>query len=270
MQDQNKWEKQGFGKAPFICVGMFQMPNKETATMQDYQALPRMSRGGCGSCYVCGTGIVYNYIVKDADGETFVVGCDCVNHTHDTVLIKQVRDARKQHRDEKRIRERKAEREARQAQWDIERAAFREELMKLYGDLFEKAAKLKLEYVDSIISSCKHYGNISEKQLNAITNAVERAEREAARKNEFFGEVKQRVTVELKVDRWIHIRCATWDRAELWLVIMRDSEGRTFTYMGNSDSIPDEGETAKIKFTIKEHTVYNGVNQTVIQRPAKV
>lgn len=266
----HKLEDAGLGIGPFRCIDMFQMPNKETATMQDYQALPKVTRGGAGCCLICGTGLVYNYIIRDAIGDTFIVGCDCLEKINDVVLTKEMRAVRREKRDAAKIKQRAEERAARQAQWDIERAANRAELMKLYGELFERAAKVKSEFVDSVISTCKHYGNISEKQIAVIQSAIDRHEIESKRKNEFFGTVKARIVHELTVDKWIHLREATWNRASLWLCLMRDSEGRTFTYLGNCDAIPGEGETAKLKFTIKEHQIYNNVCQTVIQRPAKV
>ncbi len=99
----NKWESIGLGKAPFRCVGMFKMPSKETATMADYAALPKGY--GAGSCAVCGTGLVYNYMIHSADGRKFVVGCDCVFKTGDTVTTEAVRkirsEAKAKARDEK-------------------------------------------------------------------------------------------------------------------------------------------------------------------------
>ena len=43
-------------------------------------------------------------------------------------------------------------------------------------------------------------------------------------------------------------------------------QGNVITYKGNS-SIGDKGDTNTIKATIKEHTIYNDIQQTIIQRP---
>lgn len=260
--EQNRWEAAGFGKAPFSCIGMFTMPNKETATMSDYAALPR----GAGSCAICGTGLHYNYIVRDAEGKTFIAGCDCINRMGDTVTMKEAKTARRAQRDAVAIAARKAEREAREAQRAIDRA----ELIKTHGDLFDRADALKLEWVDSIIASCTTWGNISDKQKAALENAITRAEEEAARTNEFFGEVGKRITRELKVDRWITIFHGDYFRASQYLVLMRDEDGRTFVYKGAGACLPRAGDTVKMKMTITAHEDYNGVKQTFIARPALV
>ena len=262
----NKWEAQGFGSAPFVCIGMFQMPNKETATMQDYQALPRMTRGGAGSCHVCGTGIVYNYMIRDARGDTFVVGCDCVGKTGDEILKRQMKEAKRTYRNAEQIAAALKAREEREAARKIAAEAIKVQ----YGDLFDRADALNQPWIDDIIGSCLKWGSISEKQIAALENAIERDAIEKARKNEFFGAVGERVQLTLTVDRTIKIREANYMMGACYLIIMRDAEGRTFTYIGNSNVIPGDGETVTIKAGIKEHTVYEGVNQTVIQRPTEV
>lgn len=60
------FEVSGCGKAPFHFVGYFY---------------------GGGTCDHCGTGIVHNYAVRDAEGKEFKVGCVCIDKTGDYGLI---------------------------------------------------------------------------------------------------------------------------------------------------------------------------------------
>lgn len=266
----HKLEAAGFGIGPFRCIDMFQMPNKETATYQDYCSLPKVTRGGAGSCRICGTGLVYNYIIRDAVGDTFIVGCDCLEKINDVVLTKEMRAVRREKRDAAKIKERAEQRAIRQAQWEIERKEGREALIAQHGEMFDKARALGQEWLSSIVESVLHYGRMSERQQAAIMGAIERAEEIAARKNEFFGEIKKRVTITVTVQRWITLFHGDYYNPTKYLVIMLDSEGRTFKYVGTGSCIPAEGEEITMKCTITEHEEYQGVKQTTINRPARV
>ena len=57
----HRFELAGLGKAPFTYTGMDQSDGS--------------------SCDYCGTGIVYQFWCKSADGKAFKVGCDCI-HKH--------------------------------------------------------------------------------------------------------------------------------------------------------------------------------------------
>ena len=50
---------------------------------------------------------------------------------------------------------------------------------------------------------------------------------------------------------------------------MSDAEGRQFTWKTTSRTL-EEGKTMRIKATIKEHTEYNGIKQTVLTRLKEV
>jgi len=54
-----------------------------------------------------------------------------------------------------------------------------------------------------------------------------------------------------------------------FLTIARTGDGDVVTYKGRSN-IGNKGETVTVEAMIKDHTVYNGVQQTVIQRPKLV
>lgn len=87
------FEAAGLGKAPFRCIGEIE---------KTYQACPGAPIQVGGSCDYCGTGIRYQYIIKDATGRTFKVGSECVRKTKDAGLIKQFKtlpEVRKRNRD---------------------------------------------------------------------------------------------------------------------------------------------------------------------------
>ena len=73
------FERAGLGKAPFKLVHVYECVFKP---FPDAPARP--GRG----CSFCGTGIMTAYELKSADGKYFVVGCNCVEKTGDTGLIK--------------------------------------------------------------------------------------------------------------------------------------------------------------------------------------
>lgn len=83
--------------------------------------------------------------------------------------------------------------------------------------------------------------------------------------NEWFGNEKERHDLELKL---VFIRAFGGNYYEdtTYLYCLRDADGRTFTTWTSRDGLIEEGKTAKVKATIKEHTEYNGTKQTVLTR----
>lgn len=51
-----------------------------------------------------------------------------------------------------------------------------------------------------------------------------------------------------------------------YIHICTDANGNAFCYKGSSE-LGEVGDTVRVKATVKEHTAYNGVAQTVINRP---
>lgn len=88
------------------------------------------------------------------------------------------------------------------------------------------------------------------------------------RKNEFFGNVGERIELVLK-----YIRSVTFDTmyGPKTIITFRDLEGRTFSWGGTGGAISEilncEPDTEiRVKGTIKEHSVYKDTNQTVLTR----
>lgn len=103
---RHAFERAGLGLAPFKCIGEIE---------KTYQACPGAPIQVGGSCDYCGTGIRYQYIIKDRTGHTFKVGSECVRKTGDAGLIKQFKnlpEVRKRARDK-----RAAKDETNKAEW---------------------------------------------------------------------------------------------------------------------------------------------------------
>lgn len=112
------FEASGMGRGPYRFVGVAHIPGPSLAEANPdaynaaLRALPRDLVGGCGTCSNCGMAIMNIYIVADADGKRYGVGCDCVEKTGDACLSKPVLIAKA-----------KLERDARRAKADARRLA---------------------------------------------------------------------------------------------------------------------------------------------------
>jgi hypothetical protein len=77
------FEKAGLGMAPFRCLGAEHRVGPIRTTLPDGIVMEVGSPGQpMGTCAYCGTGIANCYIIRSADGKTFIVGSDCVAKTY--------------------------------------------------------------------------------------------------------------------------------------------------------------------------------------------
>lgn len=104
----------------------------------------------------------------------------------------------------------------------------------------------------------------SERQIELVKGEI--AKRAANASSEFVGVVGDKVTLSLKIERIISLDGA-YGRS--YMTIARTDDGSVVVYRGNVD-LGQKGEQVKIMATIKEHTYYQGVKQTIINRPKKV
>ena len=54
-----------------------------------------------------------------------------------------------------------------------------------------------------------------------------------------------------------------------WINVMRDADGNVIAYKGSA-CLGQKGDTFKVKGTVKDHALYKGTKQTVINRPKVV
>ncbi len=83
-------------------------------------------------------------------------------------------------------------------------------------------------------------------------------------KSNFVGTLKQREDFTLTLT---FRKGFDGDFGTSWLNSLKDAQGNVFTYWGASLLDVEVNDTVTVKATVKEHKEYQGVNQTVIQRP---
>lgn len=130
------WQDRGdLGKAPYRCIGMFSYPAPpENGNVDAYNYALRIASEtkralkveGGGICEVCGQSLMNNFVVQSADGKRFVVGCDCVTKTGDSMLITEVQAKERARKRELRREKARIEREAKQQAFNLEMQAQRE------------------------------------------------------------------------------------------------------------------------------------------------
>lgn len=259
------FEKAGFGKAPFSC----------THVSENVFALPDGTSKAGGCCDYCGTGIRWEFWIKSstAGARQFKVGCDCVVKTgwsiegFEKVRVDHTR-ARRQAGAQKRRDDRKAQLAAELAQRNAERQeatqAWRAANSALVARLM--AYDGNNDFLRSMVYNLSQWGQLTARQVEAIESCFAVIDRiEAARANsKHIGSVGDKVTLTITVERIVVLKSEFY--GDNYITIARDEQGNAITYKGRSD-IGGKGETLTIKASIKEHTVYNGTQQTIIQRP---
>ena len=261
------FEKAGLGKAPFSCTGV----------SENVFALPDGTNKAGGCCDYCGTGIRWEFWIKGsiAGAKQFKVGCDCVAKTG--WGIDRFLEVRAEHTRARRQAGAQKRRESRQAQLAAERAqkaterleatqAWRDANSALVTRLAAYAGTN--EFLLSANQNIVQWGKLTDRQVEAVESCFTVIDRqEFARANsQFIGEVGDKVTMTITVERIIVLKSEFY--GDNYITIAHDESGNVITYKGRSD-IGSKGDIVIIKATVKEHTVYNGVKQTVVQRPTK-
>jgi hypothetical protein len=258
------FEKAGLGQAPFRCVGVtenvFMLPGGESKA------------GGC--CDYCYTGIRYEFHIESADDKHFKVGCDCVRKTG---MVAGFREVRAKHAREKRQAGAAIRREARQAEWAAQRAQMAADRRAAFDAAYPGLSDQLLayegtnEFINNMRGGLIAWGGLTERQAEAAQTALTRlAQQEVAKvTSKWFGAIGDKVTLTLTVNRVINMSYGTYPTIVSFLYLCTDEHGNAVNYKGNS-AVFDNADTVTVKATIKEHTEYNGVMQTVIQRPKLV
>lgn len=93
-------------------------------------------------------------------------------------------------------------------------------------------------------------------------NTLKKKEKEAT-SSEFFGKIKKRDVFDLVVDKIIayagYIGLS-------YLHIMHDTDGNKAIWFASSKSKFEEGSKIKVKATVKNHQVRDGIKQTILTR----
>ena len=258
------FEKSGLGKAPFSCTHV---------TEKVWDNGDGTTKAG-GFCDYCGTGIRWEFWIKGsiAGAKQFKVGCDCVAKTGWD--IEGFEKVRADHTRARRQAGAKARREALLAKQAIEREQAQAERLvaseQWRTEHAEVCARLAAyEGENSFLFNVKHtlalFGKLSDRQLEAVESCFAVLDRkETARAHsKHFGAQGDKVTLTVTVDRIVAID-SLYGRT--YLNICRTDDGNVVTYKGKT-GIASQGETATVTCKIKYHTEFDGICQTVIERP---
>lgn len=124
--------------------------------------------------------------------------------------------------------------------------------------------------------SLREWGGLTEKQTELVRKALARAEERLAKAAErraerlasdratsgHVGTVGARIELTLRCEKVFSFDSIY---GTTFINICRDEAGNVIVYKGSNGF--DEGETLRVKATIKEHGDRNGVAQTIISRP---
>lgn len=99
-----------------------------------------------------------------------------------------------------------------------------------------------------------------------VREAEKKAEQVAEQNSEYIGEIGDRITFDVASTKIV----TSWetDYGMMWLVKFVSVEGNVFMWRASSiNNLPDDFELIKkITGTVKDHTEYNGIKQTFINR----
>jgi hypothetical protein len=129
------------------------------------------------------------------------------------------------------------------------------------------------EFAKSLMASYEERGTLSPAQLNAGRSMLAKQKEKAAAKvaarnapatsGRHLSTIGQRETFTLTINKLMEMEGMY---GTSYLHICADANGNSVVYKGTSE-LGKQGETVTVKATIKEHTAYNGVAQTTINRP---
>jgi len=129
------------------------------------------------------------------------------------------------------------------------------------------------EFAKSLSASYEDRGTLSPAQLNAGRSMLAKAKAKAAAKIEarnapatigrHVSTVGQREVFTLTINKLMELEGMY---GISYIHIMTDENGNTFVYKGSKE-LGEVGDTVTMKATVKEHGAYNGLAQTIINRP---
>jgi hypothetical protein len=262
MSAVHPFTRAGFGPAPFRCIGVrenrFEMPGG------------RWKPGG--NCHYCSTGILYEYVIRNAAGREFIVGSDCVKKTH--AEVEGFREQRLQLNRTKRERLTAARRAERQARWEATRverlAVFRADPANAEILAWLGVEDQEHSFRSSIRAGLERYGDLTERQREAVMQAIAREAAAARRRasSAWIGEIGRKLEGEFVITL---VRSWEsnfgWPRKTVYLSVLQQGDN-VLVYKGNP--LGEAGTKFRGTFTVKEHGERDGVKQTILQRPRNI
>lgn len=134
MVTDHKWEASGVGSAPYRIITVIEVPSASLAehnvsgynnAMRGANEQARAYGVSLCSCNVCGMSLQNNVVVRNAEGNHFVVGLDCARKSGDHQLVTQAKKVQLQRdrakREEKREQRRMESIERHQRELEAQR-----------------------------------------------------------------------------------------------------------------------------------------------------
>lgn len=224
-----------------------------------------------GTCHVCGANALYLAVWYHEKTNTYIcTGEECAEKFD--LYGADFQTVRKQVKRDKEFRAGRAkaervltERNLRDA-WAIYSATARDDF------------KFEEHTITDIVAKLIQYGDLSEKQwafiVKLLTQIEERGQKQAKRdglhaedvkNSQHVGTVGERITIEGTV-----FFRASFDGVygTTYITGIRDAAGNVYIQKGAA--IGDKDDDVRIKATVKEHGVRDGVKQTIISRPKAI
>ena len=119
------------------------------------------------------------------------------------------------------------------------------------------------KFVKSIIDQVANGWELSEVQVSAVRESIQKQQDREKNPSEYVGTVGERIQVDGKVTfSWV----GQSQFGMFFITEITDSDGNVFTYKGSRD-FGDKEAVVSVKAKIKEHEIYKGVKRTVISNP---
>ena len=258
---QHPFEAARLGAAPFVCLGV----------SERWHEMPGFGRKPGGCCAYCGTGILYAYRIRSADGREFDVGSSCVEKTHAPVA--GYAERKREFVSAKREAGWRAAKEERERRW----AAEREERARLRQErsVSWRAANPDLVAVledeewrsDALVrdlsSSLREWGSLTDGQTEMLRGIVGRVTR-----SRHVGQPGERVRgamVRVARCKFIGVDDRFYPPRRKYLVALETVAGDQLTWWTGHGYQPSD-EFEPCDFTVKSHGTWGLVKQTTVLR----
>ena len=248
----------GLGKAPFKCVGY-----------------AKNTLGGV--CSYCGTGLLYEYKIVSADGKSFVVGCECVKKTGGEFHVNGFRESRLKLARERRLMKSMQRTVEKHRLFELKRDAARAKFNKDHADVVEQLAWYTMTgdvqtrpFLVASLRVLNTYGHLTDKVIEVLNKIFKQIEdtynlKDASR---FYGDLGKRVKdVNIKC---LYSRLIGYNNfggksvPRVLNKLVTTNNHQLVWYTDKHIKVSDKFVAAS--FTVKDHTMFNGIKQTLINR----
>lgn len=261
------------GTAPFRFVGM----------RENRFEMPGFGWKPGGACDYCGTGILYEYVIRSSDGSEFVVGSDCVEKTYREASVsldpeflalkrahqQALRAARKERQEATRKEAREAAYAQRVAARQEAAAAWRAEHAGLVAALSTYEGPNR--FLANMRDSLAEWGSLTAGQEAAVARTMAaQAQADAVReRGRHIGQPGDRmrgVPVRVVTCRMMGTATFGYNRnVPRYLIKLETQEGAQLVWWTSRAEQPFD-EYCPATFTVKAHDEYQGTAQTTVSR----